>query len=192
MARRSSTTFPLRTRRVPRDGRRPVRVHVGRAAGAGWLCSCRVGRSALVATGFYADAVRKDGQGRPAGSEYPGTPALSLTYVSGIPGHKPKGPAAGAPEHGMQELGWLLPGETAGRSTAATVKFVGITKSTGLGVRKDFGLPLVWIGFIASMIGLSMIFYFPLQRSIVGFEAAGQGRSVVDACPPTAARRPRG
>ncbi|MEI6504180.1 MAG: cytochrome c biogenesis protein ResB, partial [Armatimonadota bacterium] len=140
------------------------------------------GHSALVAAGFYADAVRKDGQVTQLSTEYPGTPALSLTYVSGIPGGKPTGPAEGPPKHGMSDLGWLLPGETKTLDDG-TVKFVGITKSTGLGVRKDFGLPLVWIGFLASMIGLSMIFYFPLQRSIVAFEARGQGRTLLTLAP---------
>jgi len=140
------------------------------------------GSSALVAASFYADAVRKDGKVSQASTEYPGTPALSLTYVSGIPGHKPKGAAEGAPKHGMQELGFLLPGETKALADG-TVKFIGITKSTGLGVRKDFGLPLVWIGFITSMVGLTMIFYFPLQRSIVAFEPRGQGRTLLTMAP---------
>lgn len=136
------------------------------------------GGRALVATGFYPDAVRQGDKVVQRDAEYPGTPALSLTYVSGIPGHKPEGPAEGAPKHGMKELGWLLPGETV-RLDDGVVKFVGISKSTGLGVRKDVGLPLVWGGFIASMIGLVMIFYFPLQRSILGFETAANGRTAI-------------
>jgi cytochrome c biogenesis protein ResB len=136
------------------------------------------GDAALVATSFFADARRENGKVVQGDPEYPGTPAINLTYVSGIPGHKPQGPAAGAPKHGMKELGWLLPGETA-KIDGGVVKFVGISKSTGLGVRKDFGLPLVWLGFIASMIGLVMIFYFPLQRSILAFEAAGGGKSTI-------------
>jgi cytochrome c biogenesis protein ResB len=136
------------------------------------------GGSAMVATGFYPDAVREGTKVVQRDAEYPGTPAIALTYVSGIPGHKPQGPAQGAPKHGMKELGWLLPGESA-KLDDGVVKFLGISKSTGLGVRKDVGLPLVWIGFIASMLGLVMIFYFPLQRSVLGFEAVGQGRTAI-------------
>jgi hypothetical protein len=134
-------------------------------------------RSALVATAFYADSVRKDGEVIDTGSEYPGTPAINLTLVTGLPGHKPSGPAEGEPGHGMVELGWLTPGQT--RAIAGgSVKFVALTKTTGLGVRKDFGLPLVWIGFIASMIGLAMIFYFPIKRAVLALEPEG-GRTVV-------------
>lgn len=136
------------------------------------------GHAALVATGFYADAVREGGKTIQRNSEYPGTPALNLTYISGIPGLKPTGPAQGPPKHGMKDLGWLLPGESLPLDDGQ-IKFVGITKSTGLGIRKDVGLPLVWIGFIASILGLMMIFYFPLQRSVVSLEPQGQGRTAI-------------
>lgn len=136
------------------------------------------GKAALVATAFHADAKREQGEVVGTGSEYPGQPALSLMLISGMPGHKPAAVAEGKAPHGMQEVGWLFPGETR-KLSIGEVKFVGITTSTGLGLRKDAGLPLVWIGFIASMVGLVMIFYFPLQRYVISVQAAGRARCAV-------------
>lgn len=135
------------------------------------------GKSALVATAFYADSVRKAGKVMDTGSQYPGTPAVNLTLVTGLPGHKPSGPATGEPGHGMADLGWLTPGQVRAID-GGSVRFLGITKTTGLGVRKDVGLPLVWIGFIASMVGLAMIFYFPARRAVLALQPQG-GRTAV-------------
>jgi cytochrome c biogenesis protein len=43
------------------------------------------GRTAIVATGFFADAVQEGKKMVGTGSEYPGRPALDITYVSGLP-----------------------------------------------------------------------------------------------------------
>ena len=138
------------------------------------------GDAALVPTAFCADARREGKQVVALNSEYPGTPAMSLTYVSGLPSMAgPPAPAHGMAPHAMKDLGWLMVGDTAPLGDGGRAKFVAVTKVTGLGVRKDVGLPLVWIGFVASMVGLVMIFYFPLQRSLVALEADGPERTVV-------------
>lgn len=78
----------------------------------------------------------------------------------------PTTPGAGGMPHAMQELGWVLAGETV--STAVgELSFTGVTRSTGLGIRKDPGVPLVWTGFIVCLLGLAMVFYFPLQQGYV-------------------------
>ncbi|MEN6641989.1 MAG: cytochrome c biogenesis protein ResB [Armatimonadia bacterium] len=133
---------------------------------------------ALVATRFCPDAVRRNGRLYQRSSEYPGTPALSLAYVSGVSGPKPTGGAQRPPTPWVRELGWLLPGEALSLNDG-WIRFIGITKYTGLGIRKDVGLPLVWGGFIACIIGLTMIFYFPLRRCVIGFEPRGQGRTAL-------------
>lgn len=137
------------------------------------------GHTAVVGGGFYADARRDKGEVHGSDSEYPGQPAIQLTVVGRLPRkEKPAGPAAGMPPHTMQELGWLLAGETR-PIEGGEVTFVGLTKTTGLGLRKDVGLPLVWVGFIASMVGLALIFYFPLQRWVLAVAADGSGRTAV-------------
>jgi hypothetical protein len=138
------------------------------------------GHSALVATDFFADAKKEGGKVLGRDTEYPGRPALKLTLVSGLPVQaKPQEPAEGTPTHTMSDVGWLFPGETQPLADGGAVKFVGITESTGLGIRKDVGLPLVWAGFIASIVGLILIFYFPLQRNIVACEPRGKGQTAL-------------
>jgi cytochrome c biogenesis protein ResB len=142
---------------------------------AGWMISDK-GRAAflqnrhaaLVATGFHADAERRGGQvlGRP--DDILGHPAINLTMVSGFK-------TAG---HSMKDLGWLLPGEQVDID-GGTARFLGATKWTGLGVRQDFGVPIVWAGFIGCVLGLMMIFYFPLQSAAVGLRPAGRTATVV-------------
>jgi cytochrome c biogenesis protein ResB len=136
-------------------------------------------QAALVATGFYADARREGKKVVGRETEYPGTPALNLTLVGGLSGQKQAPTEAhGTRSHSLKDLGWALVGESL-PIEGGQVKFVGVTKSTGLGVRKDVGLPLVWLGFIATILGLSLIFYFPVQRAIIAFEPRGSERTGV-------------
>jgi cytochrome c biogenesis protein ResB len=142
------------------------------------------GDAAFVGTGFFCDAIEKDGkiQGRP--TEYLGRPALNITYVSGLPGqqggHGEKDEDGGG--HGLVDLGWVFPGQSL-PFKGGSVKFVGVSQTTGLGIRKDSGLLLVWAGFIACMVGLALIFYVPLQRSVVQCEPRGQGRATIRMSP---------
>lgn len=142
-------------------------------------------RSAFVAMGFYCDAVEKDGKivGRP--TEYLGRPALNITYVSGLPGQNGEHGHGGDHEgggHGLVDLGWVFPGESLSFK-GGSVKFIGVTQTTGLGIRKDSGLLLVWAGFIACMVGLALIFYVPLQRSVVLCEPRAPGRVTIRMSP---------
>lgn len=125
-------------------------------------------QAALVAMGFYSDAERQGGQVESTGVDLPGHPAINLTVVSGF---KSGG-------HSMKKLGWLMVGDTA-PIKGGTVKFVGATAYTGLGVRKDLGVPLVWGGFIGCALGLMMLFYFPLRSAVVSLRPAGRGATVL-------------
>ena len=138
------------------------------------------GHAAFVATGFFADSIEQNGKIVGRESEYPGRPALNLTFVSGLPGSKAApGSAMGHRPHGLQDIGWFCPGQALPLPGGGSVKFIGITQVTGLGIRKDNGLPLVWAGFIACMIGLSLIFYVPLRRSLLMCEPRGSGRTTI-------------
>ncbi len=156
-------TFPLE-RGCPAEG-----------GEAGWAVSDK-GRAAfyserqaaLVATGFYADAERRDGKVLGRKDDLPGKPALSLMMVSGFK----------TQSHSMKELGWLFPGEEVA-IPGGTAKFVGATSYTGLGVCKDVGVPFVWMGFLGCTLGLMMIFYFPLQTATAALRSAGRTSTVV-------------
>lgn len=130
------------------------------------------GRTALVVEGFCPDAQRQKGQVLVRSDEYPGTAALNLTYVWNLPDQLA---LSAVPPH--RSLGWLLAGESA-PFAEGTVKFAGLTQATGLGLRKDMGLPFVWAGFVIGMIGLVMIFYFPQQRRVLSFAPHAQGCAV--------------
>jgi hypothetical protein len=71
-------------------------------------------------------------------------------------------------------LGWLLVGDTV-HTTVGDVSFVGVTQASGLGVRRDPGVPLVWAGFIGCLLGLVLMFYFPLQQGYVAVSASDEG-----------------
>lgn len=76
-------------------------------------------------------------------------------------------PAAGdMPQHNLTEVGFLLEGETK-HTPAGDVTFLGVTESSGLGIRKDPGVPLVWVGFVGCLTGMALIFYFPLRQAYV-------------------------
>jgi len=172
---KTAFAFPLARTGAPDMSGEPA-FGVPQESGAAFLPE---GRAALVATGFLADAVQEGKEVVATGSEYPGRPALNLTFVSGLPAKGEHGAPHGDSAHGLTEVGWLFPGQSLPLAGGGTVKFVGITQTTGLGVRKDTGLPLVWLGFIACMIGLSLIFYLPIQRRVLACEPRGQGRTAI-------------
>lgn len=130
------------------------------------------GDTALVATAFSPDAIRKDGTVLEVDSEYPGTAALALSYVYDLHRHRAAAPQTVPPR--LEELGFLLAGETR-RVGEATVTFEGLTLYSTFGLRRDLGLPLVWAGFLMAMLGLSLIFYLPLQRCVLSVQALSGG-----------------
>jgi len=99
----------------------------------------------------------------------PDEPAMRFILVSGLPQAAPTGGRRGQgqrPPHAITDLGVLRRGET--RSTAVgALTFVGVTKASGLGIRRDPGLPLVWAGFIACLLGMGLSFYFPFSQVYV-------------------------
>lgn len=72
----------------------------------------------------------------------------------------------GKPGHGFKDLGFVMLGETL-KTPAGDVKFEGVSETSGLGIRKDPGVSLVWAGFILCVLGLCLIFYFPFSQAYI-------------------------
>lgn len=140
-----------------------------------WAAALPGERAALVATGFYADSADENGAAMGRDSEFLGRPALHLTFVSIPQGDR----AAGQRRHNLDEIGWLLPGMSRPLPGGGDVRFLGVTQVTGLGLRRDSGLPLVWAGFIVCLVGLTLIFYLPLHRSVLSCAADDAGGTTV-------------
>jgi len=124
---------------------------------------------AVVARQFVADAARIDGELRERPSGLVVNPAIGLAVVYDF----------GEDRHNFKELGFLLPGETAELPHGGQVEFTGVVFWSGLGVRKDLGVPLVWIGFIGCIIGMMMVFYVRPSHVIVRLTREGEATTDV-------------
>ncbi len=118
---------------------------------------------ALVATQFVPNAERKGGKVVEVHGMGADKPAVRLMAVSGFKTGQHSNP---------QELGPVLVGESV-PIAGGTAKFVGLCSSTVLGVRKDPGVPVVWLGFIGCLVGMMMIFY--VRRESAGAKLEPQG-----------------
>lgn len=127
------------------------------------------GDAALVADHFVADAVEQDGQILGSQSQYPRSPALLITVVSGLDKN----------DHEFHSLGWLRPdGELSYEQ--CTFRFGDIVYRSTLSVRKDPGLPLVWAGFALVTLGMIVAFYLRPSAFLVDLipVSAGTGAQV--------------
>jgi cytochrome c biogenesis protein len=104
--------------------------------------------SALVADSFVADAFERDGEIAGSLSRFPRNPAVHLSVVSGLD----------SGEHEFQDLGWLRPGGEA-RHGKYRIRFGETVCTSTLSLRKDPGMPLVWLGFILVTLGMIVTFY---------------------------------
>jgi len=153
--------FPLRRETDPETGRF-ARWAFDRQAGAVLLPS---GDVAIVARRFLADAQRlPDGHVEGRDGELVGTPAIDLSAVSQFEGGR----------HKIDDLGVLLPGETV-EIPGGEVKFIGVVYWSGIGVRKDLGVPFVWTGFIGCVLGMMMVFYTRPRHVFVRLSETARG-----------------
>ncbi len=117
--------------------------------------------SALVAEHFVADAFERDGEIVGSASHYPRSPAVLLALVSGLDSGK----------HEFYSLGWLRPdGELTHQGHV--IRFDDIVYNSTLSVRKDPGLPLVWIGFALITLGMIVTFYVHPRTFLVEADCA--------------------
>jgi len=97
-------------------------------------------KSALVGMEFVPDTQ--------AGSTYPKHPAVAVQVVTGL----------AAKDHQVHDVGTVGLGEE--RSAGGyRVRFDDLVYVSTLSVRKDPGLPLVWLGFILVSLGMALMFY---------------------------------
>jgi cytochrome c biogenesis protein len=122
----------------------------------------------LIAPDFAPDALTENGQIVGSKSEYPRNPAVLLQGMAA---------PMKSDQHGMMEPEWL--------TAAKPVRFHGykielgrVTKWSGVGVRRDMGLPLVWLGFIALMVGLMLQLYTQPRTALVNIMPQGGGARV--------------
>ena len=112
-------------------------------------------KTAIVANAFVPDAWEKDGDIVGWQSELPKNPGARITVVSGFT----------TGEHDFAELGWMKQGQPTAYD-GGTIQLVGLRYYSGIAVRRDYGVPLVWLGFVALFVGLSLTFYLR-PRAIV-------------------------
>lgn len=124
-------------------------------------------KTAIVASAFVPDAWEQDGDIVGWQSEFPRNPAVKITVVSGF--------ATG--EHDFAELGWVKEGQTVAYNGGA-IQLAGVQYYSGIGVRRDYGVPLVWLGFITLFGGLVLTFYFKPHTVVAKITEAGGRVSV--------------
>ncbi len=138
------------------------------------------GTLALVAENFVADAFEQDGEIVGSLGHYPRNPAVQLSGVSGLD----------SGEHEFHDLGWLrLGGETQYEDYG--IRFDDIVYTSTLSVRKDPGLPFVWLGFILVSVGMIVTFYIrprtflveldPVEPETTLIRVAPAGRQLLEA-----------
>ena len=135
------------------------------------------GQAAIIATAFVPDAWEQDGQIIGSRSEFPNNPAARITLASSS--------ITGRLE--LTDLGWVKPGQPAVYN-GGTIQLTDVQHYASIMVRRDYGVPLVWFGFITLFVGLVTTFYLrphtiaarltdtgeqtpPTQRSIGSFWA---------------------
>ena len=122
----------------------------------------------LIAPDFAADALTENGEIVGSKSEYPRNPAVLLQGMAA--------PMKGA-QHEMMNPEWLTADKPI-HFRGYTIKLGRVTKWSGVGVRRDRGLPLVWLGFIALMVGLMLQLYTQPRTALVSILPQGTGARV--------------
>ena len=129
-------------------------------------------QAALVARGFSPTG--PDDKGCPAAgtgaSAAGGAPcaAAQVTLVSGF---------AKGGNHSFQDLGWLQRGQSM-KAGNYTLELEPVRYFTGLTARRDYGVPLVWLGFALLTGGLIATFYFKPHTLVARVTSSGAGQQV--------------
>ena len=128
-----------------------------------WLAE---GKTALAILGFAADAAVQNGEVVGSASEYPRHPAVRLFGVAGI--------GTGAKSHERTDLNWVL-GDKPVHYKGYKIELGEVRNWSGIGLRRDMGLPFVWLGFIALMAGLMLQLYLRPRTALVCVRPRGKG-----------------
>lgn len=129
-------------------------------------------QSALVARWFVPDAVEREGRVEGTGSEMPGRPALGMSIVSAFEDGK----------HDIRDLKPIFPGQSA-TIPGGSATFQRAVCWSGLGIRRDPGVPLVWTGFVGCLLGMMLVFYVRQSQAGVCVQECAEG-ALVALCVP--------
>jgi len=113
------------------------------------------GQMVIIVTAFVPDALERDGEIIGSQSESPKNPSVKLALASRS--------ITGALD--LTDIGWVKQQHRA-TYNGGTIELADVQHYATLGVRRDYGLPLVWVGFITLFVGLVLTFYL-MPRTIV-------------------------
>lgn len=124
-------------------------------------------KTALVARWFVPDAVERQGRVEGSGSEIPGRPALGLSVVA----------VAEDGTHDIRDMKPIFTGQSA-PIPGGEITFERALSWSGLGIRRDPGVPLVWTGFVGCLLGMMLIFYLRANQATVRLVEGEDGVTV--------------
>jgi cytochrome c biogenesis protein len=106
---------------------------------------------------FFPDAVIREGRAEPR-SEFPANPAARV-FVA-CPARDPRSAEGGKPPFRFAEndVGWITERKV-GHFRGLSFRIARTIESSGILVRKDPGLPIVWTGFGMILVGIFLAFY---------------------------------
>jgi cytochrome c biogenesis protein len=129
-------------------------------------------QAALVGRGFSPtgpddSSCPVTGTGTGGASEAP-CAAAQLTLVSGF---------SKGGNHSFKELGWIKQGQPM-KAGSYTLELEPVHYYTGLTARRDYGVPLVWLGFALLTGGLMATFYFKPHTLVARVTSSDAGQQV--------------
>ena len=125
-------------------------------------------QAAIVARGFSPDGSESASPMPGAGGGDSQPPAAQITMVSGF---------GKGGDHAFTEVGWIKQGQPT-KVGDYVVELEGVRQYTGLNARRDYGIPLVWLGFAALVVGLMATFYFKPHSLLARLTQSGSGVKV--------------
>ncbi len=124
-------------------------------------------KTALVARWFVPDAVERQGRVEGTGSGVLGKPALGMSVVA----------VAEDGKHDIRDLRPIFTGQSA-PIPGGEVTFARALSWSGLGIRRDPGVPLVWTGFAGCLLGMMLVFYVRTSQATVRLVVGEEGVSI--------------
>ncbi len=121
------------------------------------------GQRTIIATAFVPDAVERDGEIVGSQSEFPKNPAVRLTLAS----------RSITRRLDLIDLGWVRLGQVA-TCDGGTIQLADVRHFASFMVRRDYGVPVVWLGFVALFVGLVMTFYLRPHTVLAKLTETGQ------------------
>ncbi len=109
----------------------------------------------IIATAFVPEAWRQDGEIVGWQSELARVPAAKITV----------GSTSTAEGLELTDLGWVKHGQPA-TYNGTTIELAGMQHYSRIGLRRDYGLPLAWFGFITLFVGLVLTLYLGPQTIV--------------------------